>query len=433
MLSPDQYVTDSLATLPVELSDVSIVRGFSAKRLPLSSDIMPSAFAWDAEGNLVFGTLKGQVLRAADKNGDRLEDSLTTIADGLPTPYGAAVQGKSIDVVTKNAVLRLDVDEKHEADQIQAVASGWGYTDDYHDWAIGLIRGDEGEYYIGLPCQQDQRSEAAAKHRGQLLKLMPRTATPDNPRLFDIEIISSGHRFPMGLARNRDGELFVTDNQGNYNPFNELNHVRPGAHFGFINALEKERGFKPPRHDKPAIDIPHPWTRSVNGICFLDTPAELLREKTGNDAFGPLEGHLVGCEYDTRQLIRMTLQKVGDTYQGAAYPLSIAPENVEDGLLGPIVCAVSPRGELYVGNIRDSGWGAGNNVGDIVQIRIEPEQAPLRHCRGAGDEGWLHARLLPPGRSGQSSRCGQLFARFLPPRIDARLWRTESRPADRKD
>ena len=73
---------------------------------------------------------------------------------------------------------------------------------------------------------------------------MPRQAyEPTIRRLFDIEVISSGHRFPMGMARNRDGELFVTDNQGNYNPFNELNHVRKGAHFGFINALEKEKGF----------------------------------------------------------------------------------------------------------------------------------------------------------------------------------------------
>jgi hypothetical protein len=183
----------------------------------------------------------------------------------------------------------------------------------------------------------------------------------------------------MGLARNRNGELFVTDNQGNYNPFNELNHVQKGAHYGFINELEKQRGYKPPPLTEPAINIPHPWTRSVNGICFLDTPRE-LREKLllaeRADHFGPLEGHLIGCEYDTRALIRMTLQKVGDTYQGAAYPLSIPPERVEDGLLGPIVCAVSPRGELYVGNIRDSGWGAGNNVGEIVQIKIEPDKLP---------------------------------------------------------
>jgi hypothetical protein len=73
----------------------------------------------------------------------------------------------------------------------------------------------------------------------------------------------------------------------------------------------------------------------------------------------------------------MSLQRVGETYQGCAYPLSIPTEDVEKGLLGPIVCAVKPTtGELYVGEIRDSGWGAGNNIGQIVKIKIEPEKLP---------------------------------------------------------
>jgi hypothetical protein len=177
----------------------------------------------------------------------------------------------------------------------------------------------------------------------------------------------------MGLALDRAGELFVTDNQGNYKPFNELNHVRPGLHFGFINALD--RGKPAPARTPPAIDIPHPWTRSVNGICFLYTPRS-LRAQLGRDVFGPLEGHLIGCEYDTRRLIRMTLQRVGDTFQGAAYPLSIPPADPARGFQGPLVCAVSPRGELYVGSIRDSGWGAGNNVGEIVRVRVEPDRLP---------------------------------------------------------
>jgi hypothetical protein len=193
----------------------------------------------------------------------------------------------------------------------------------------------------------------------------------------------------MGMARNRDGELFVTDNQGNYNPFNELNHVKKGAHFGFINALEKEKGFTPPPLTEPAINIPHPWTRSVNGICFLETPPQLSAgTKPGPGAskdhpsptasiYGPLEGHLVGCEYDTRRLIRMSLDKVNGEYQGCCYPLSIPPADVEKGLLGPIVCAIKPTtGELYVGEIRDSGWGASNNIGQITKIKIEPEKLP---------------------------------------------------------
>jgi hypothetical protein len=73
----------------------------------------------------------------------------------------------------------------------------------------------------------------------------------------------------------------------------------------------------------------------------------------------------------------MSLQRIGDTYQGCAYPLSIPTNGVEKGLLGPIVCAIKPTtGELYVGEIRDSGWGAGNNIGQIVKIKIEPDKFP---------------------------------------------------------
>ena len=193
-----------------------------------------------------------------------------------------------------------------------------------------------------------------------MLKLTPREPTPDDPRLFAIEQLTGGHRFPMGIARNRAGEMFVTDNQGNYNPFNELNHIVPGKRFGFINVVERKPEFKPPL-TPPAIDIPHPWTRSVNGICFLES------RDVGH--FGPFEGHLIGCEYDTRRLIRMSLQKVGDTYQGAAYPFSYNQPPNGAPFLGPLVCAVSPRGDLYVGGIRDSGWGGANNIGEIVQLR----------------------------------------------------------------
>ena len=157
-----------------------------------------------------------------------------------------------------------------------SVASGWGYTDDYHDWAVGLLRGDNGEYFIGLPCQQDQAQRGGGQAiAGNVLKLVPREHDAQTTRDCSTSKSSppataSRWAWP-GIAT---GELFVTDNQGNYNPFNELNHVRPGAHFGFINALEKEQGFKPPPLDEPAINIPHPWTRSVNGICFLDTPTQ---------------------------------------------------------------------------------------------------------------------------------------------------------------
>lgn len=372
-----QVPVDRFSELPPtaarQVEAVSVAPGFTGERLPLAAEIMPSGFAWRPDGQLIFCTLKGQVFAVNDRDA-----SLSLLADGLPTPYGVNTGPDYVDVSAKYAVLRI------RGKQTETVASGWGYTADYHDWAVGLPRNDRGEYFLGIPCQQDRRSAAAARYHGNVLRLVPKPPTADDPRLFALEPISAGHRFPMGLALDRHGELFVTDNQGNYNPFNELNHVRPGVHFGFINLLD--RGKPAPPLTPPAVDIPHPWTRSVNGICFLDTPPE-LRARAGRDAFGPLEGHLIGCEYDTRRLVRMSLQRVGDTYQGAAYPLSVPPDDPRGGFLGPIVCAVSPRGELYVGSIRDSGWGAGNNVGEIVRVRVEPDRLPcgIAEVRAAAD------------------------------------------------
>jgi hypothetical protein len=57
------------------------------------------------------------------------------------------------------------------------------------------------------------------------------------------------------------------------------------------------------------------------------------------------------------------------TIQGAAYPFSRPPPEGTEPLEGPVVCAVAPDGDLVVGNLRDSGWGAGNNTGSIVRLR----------------------------------------------------------------
>lgn len=361
--------------VPLAATPLDVAPGFAASRLPLSAEQMPTALAWRPDGQLLIASLKGRVWLARDTNGDGDEDTLAPISDELAAPYGLAVGERYVDVTTKYGVVRLhDENQDGVAERSEIVASGWGHTADYHDWTTGLPSDADGNFYIGLACQQDKRSAAAAKWRGTVVKLIPRTPTPDEPRRFELQLVSGGHRFPMGVALNPAGAVFVTDNQGNYNPFNELNHARPGVRFGFINAIEQKPDFKPPV-EEPAINLPHPWTRSVNGLAFLATPAA-LRAKLRRDAFGPFEGHLIGCEYDTRRLIRMSLRRVGDTYQGTAYPFSVSMEDPARDFLGPLCAAVSPNGDLYVGGIRDSGWGAGNNIGEVVRLRPTLDKLP---------------------------------------------------------
>ena len=361
----ERLETESLKAEPLTAEPIKldVVPGFDAVQLPLPRDEMPTALAWHG-GELIVGSLKGRVCRAIDLDRDGLAETWQAISDDFPAPYGLASHGEEIDVLVKFGLVRLTKPEDPALPwSWRVVADGWGYTADYHDWAVGLPKDKANNYFVALPCQQDDRTPSSARLRGTIQKLIPQSPTSEHPREYRLETFAAGQRFPMGIAFNREGDLFATDNQGNYNPFNELNHLQLGKRYGFINKLEVKPGFNPPL-ESPAVNLPHPWTRSVNGICFLNTPPTA----ESSAGFGPYEGHLVGCEYNGLSLIRMSLEMVDGVYQGAAYLFSKPPENGEPTFEGPVVCEVSPAGDLTVGNIHDSGWGGGQNTGSIVRL-----------------------------------------------------------------
>jgi len=372
----DRYEKFPPKVEPDPVAELPIVPGWNALQLAMPEEIMPTGFAWRQDGRLVITSLKNRVWQAEDRNSDGLEDRFESIGDEYLAPYGAAVRTLAdgpevIDIVDKTAVLRLhDRNGDDYFERTETLAAGWGHSTDYHGWAVGLPQDAEGNYFVGL----SQRGGPKEHLRGRVLKIVPNEA-PDAALPYRIEPITAGHRYPVGIARNREGDLFVTDNQGNYNPFNELNHVVPGSHYGFVAGSDSHEVTSLPRRG-PVVAIRHPWTRSVNGICALDTPPE-VEKRLGRKLFGPFEGHLIGCEYDTRRLVRMSLEPKGDSFQGAVYPFSLPTrKNAEAGLLGPVVCAVSPAGHLYVGSLRDSAWGAGRNTGQLVRLSITEELPP---------------------------------------------------------
>ncbi|MDB5389192.1 MAG: Cytochrome c, partial [Planctomycetaceae bacterium] len=338
---------------------IHTLRGYEAIRLPLPRSIMPTALAWTRNETLAIASLKGHVFLAQDTNKDGIEDQLQVFEEGLAAPYGliADEDGTGLLVAHKPELLRLrDTDGDGRADLRQVVATGWGYNDNYHDWTCGIVRDSKGRLYVGLGSDytQPKRLPEQQRWRGKILRI---------DRSGNIEPIASGLRYPTGLAMTPDDELFVSDNQGEQNTFNELNHIISGERYG-VPSLE-DRALPPVPARRPAIQIPHPWTRSINGIFFLPRDAQLANGKPH-----PFAGHGIGCEYDTRYLIRFSLQKVGETFQGAVYPFSqdqVPPEtpNFEGTLCG----GVSPRGDIYIGCIHDSGWLGGLNVGSLYRLR----------------------------------------------------------------
>jgi mono/diheme cytochrome c family protein len=329
---------------------ITSVPGFPGQRLPVGTAIMPTGMTWLADGHMAMISLKGDVWILSDTDGDDLQDSMSLFATGLSAPFGVQADGDAILVAHKPEVLRLrDSDGDGRADQFDVVASGWGLSDDYHDWTTGLVRNRDGDLFVGLGSDYSQSKRPADndRWRGAVLKI-DSTGT--------VSPIGTAFRFPMGLAFDRNQNLFATDNQGVQNTFNEINHVVLRKHYG-VPSRHEETTAEPP--EIPAIMVPHPWTRSVNSILFLPD----------NFANPDLAGHGIGCEYDTRCLIRFTVQEVAGVLQGACYRLSYPDQPGGGGnFVGPIASAVGPDGALYVGSVWDSGWQGGANTGSIERL-----------------------------------------------------------------
>lgn len=331
------------------LEELEVAPGFTATRLPLETSIMPTAFAFSEKGEVFFASLKGDLFKLLDEDGDGCEETCRPAASLLSAPFGLLAEGGDLLVSTKPELLRLsDADGDGFFERGRVEATGWGFSDNYHDWTFGIVQ-REGSYYLllGSDYQQTGRPPAAAWLRGKAVRASPQG---------ELEKIARGLRFTAGIARNAAGEIFFTDNQGDRNTFNEINHLEKGKAYGVPSLYDPPEDSRA-EGEPPAIKVPHPWTRSVNGLCFLEAGGR----------FGPYEGHGLACEYDNRMLIRFSLQKIGAGYQGACYPFSQPPKGGR-WLLGPLSAGVHPSGEVYIGGLRDSGWGGGNNTGEIVRL-----------------------------------------------------------------
>jgi mono/diheme cytochrome c family protein len=363
-IRPPVITTNSVAHPPIAPQAVKCLPGFEGVRLPLPRSIMPTAMTWSEDDQLVFTSLKGHVyLARLSSPGELHPNQLIPLVEGLAAPFGIASAGRDLIVVHKPEVLRLTLSN---VDRTQVLASGWGYTDDYHDWTTGIVRDSQGWYYIGLGSDYAHKNRPAteSKHRGNILRL-----NLDGKR----EPVATELRYPVGLAMTADDRLFVTDQQGVQNCFNEIDFIQLGKRYGVPAKLDKPTDVPA---EVAAVQVPHPWTRSVNGLCVWS-------EASGH----PFAGHLIGAEYNTRFLIRASIQTVDGVTQGAVYPLSKPGEtNGPEELLGPICVAFSPDGDLYVGSIHDSGWLGGLNTGDIVRFHANgPLPNGIREVRASRD------------------------------------------------
>ena len=304
--------------------------------------VMPAAVAvHPTDGRVFVASLKtGELHVLRDPSGDGRGAHFDDYAGGLfQDAFSMLAEDDALYVLHRRNLTRVeDSDRDGLADRFDRVAAlPQGVADDY-DYAYGLVRDKAGAFiYSHAP-----HANATMPGSGGALRLVP----GQEPRE-----IAFGFRNPLGWCAGPGGEVFFTDNQGDWVASNKLCHLDEGRFFGWPNPSQPQHKSK--TAGKAAVWVPYGWARSINGVTFDGTGGK----------FGPFAGQFFLAELMFGgAILRADLERVNGQYQGACFPFW------GKGLMGPVCLAFGPSGGLYVGGITEPGWMAQPDRGALFRI-----------------------------------------------------------------
>ncbi|MCE9594345.1 MAG: DUF1080 domain-containing protein [Planctomycetes bacterium] len=328
------------------------------------------------DGRLVVSTRRGQVWLVSNPlAADPRDAKFQLFAEGLQEGLGLSVIDGAIYLLQRSelSILR-DTDGDDRCDRIDTVCDRWGVSGHYHEFAFGLPRDAAGNFFVSLNVSfgdpQWWHGRSTVPYRGWVVRVAPDgTLTP----------WASGFRSPCGIGTNAEGDLFVTENQGDWMPACPLFHIEQGGFYGHPASLnwtdeyrrdsKKASDTEPPTNPrKPAaLWIPYDWSRSA---------AQMVPDTTGK--FGPFEKQLFIAELTNGLVLRADLEKVQGVYQGAVFPF-------RQHVGSAVRLKFASDGTLFCG-FTDRGWG-GQAPGDGVARVRWTERTPfeIEHVKLAAD------------------------------------------------
>lgn len=251
-------------------------------------------------------------------------------ASALHEPLGLCFHEGALYVAQRSEVTRIrDTDGDGEADEYVTAAKGWGVSGNYHEYAYGPVFDRSGTMWITLNASMGETWEGAgpdatdAPWRGWAMAMNPRG---------DLAPVAAGLRSPCGVGLNAEGDVFATDQQGNWFGTNALLHLRKGVFFGHGDSVrDMKRPGSPIHHPGklpegittaeaigrvPAYAPPVVWFPYVK---MGQSTTGILCDTTGG-RFGPFSSQLFVGEFVLAGINRVFLEKVNGSYQGACFP-----------------------------------------------------------------------------------------------------------------
>lgn len=371
LMSATQAADDDWQKLPA---------GYSVEKIETPPGVVlgVSGLTINSRDELFVCSREGQVWKYFD-------DNWTLIAEGLHEPLGLHFDESTGDILVmqRPEFTRLvDVDKDGRADVFRTVSDDWGLTDNYHEYAFGLVQDADGNFYGTLNTSlswpgwagsdrwdigrvHDSKMGRAAPYRGWSFQIAPDgTFTP----------WSAGLRSPAGIGISRQGEIFYTDNQGDWNASSSLHQIVKGRFHGHPSSLMDHPDFQSKDLNEISTeDYRKMWTRPAVWMPhgeLANSPGEPTFDNTGGQ-FGPFNGQIFVGDQTMSNLMRISLEKVNGHYQGAVW-----------NFIRPLECGVirqvfDSNGRLYIGQT-GRGWrSAGKDMFGLRRITWDGSTIPM--------------------------------------------------------
>ena len=288
------------------------------------------------DGRLGVSTRRGDVWVVSNpymKNGT--PPTYKRFASGLHESLGLAYIKGNLWATQRGEVTILKDNNGDEiADEYEAFQK-FPLSGNYHEYSYGPVVLPDNDMIYTLNLGWQGKGVSLVKWRGWMLKVSPDgKMTP----------WATGLRSPAGFGALSNGDIFYTENQGDWVGSGRMTHLEKGDFAGNPMGLRwtSEEGsplsVKPsdvpdtgePLYEVakrfPSIKVPAVWfPHTLMGISTAD-----LIEDTLGGKFGPFEGQLFVGDQGHSKIMRVYLEKIEGEYQGICFPFR---EGFQSGIL----------------------------------------------------------------------------------------------------
>ncbi len=310
--------------------------------------IRPTCLGFKSDGSLVVGTYMGDVWLARGVDSSLKNIVWKRIATGLFECMGLKVVNDNIYVTTRNGIVLLhDLNGDDETDFYENFHSDQDVSSFFHSFNFGLETDSKGNFYYTKVGEYTDN-----KDPGNVIKV-----SPDGKKW---ESIATGFRVNNGITIAPDDRIFVSDNQGNWEPANKICLIRKNGFYGYVPNLISENEWSPDGRKFTSDQV-------VNGVISPDLvkvpgsfeqpvfwiPQEFDNSPGGgvwsDKSWGPLGNQFIHTSYGTGWVYYFLTHAADGITQGAMVAL---PFQMEAGVQRAAVNPVDKQ--VYVTGL--TGW-----------------------------------------------------------------------------